>query len=271
MAKMRTLLQSYGLITLGDIIYAFAFQMFYAPNDIAFGGFTGIAQVIHRLFGLLPVGTTLILMNLPLFIIVLSSTLLDLFGLIDFPHLREPILASIFGGVCLGLGMGLIYLGGASMGGTDLTSRLIRLRHPHLSMGKMIMLLDFVVISLVSLVFGQLESALFGLLAIFVSGSMMDKVLFGADPSKVAYIITEEPEAVAQKITDDLQRGVTIIPGRGAYTGAEKGVLLCAFKSRQIVELKRRVHDIDPKAFLIVCEAYEVLGVGFLPHELKKK
>lgn len=289
MKKWLPYVRSYAVITLAAVIYAVAFNIFYAPNQIAFGGVTGVAQMINRLFGRPPVGLLIIVINIPLFLLawkflgrhmlfgslyamVLSSLLLDLFGgVIRFPTLEEPIMACIFGGVFLGLASGLVCREGASMGGTDIASRLVKLKIPTLSVGQLLMSLDLVVIVCVAIVFQQINSALMGIVALYVATSVMDRVLFGTDPSKVAYIISDESQEIAQTIITEMHRGVTILHGAGAWSGAEKNVLLCAFKSRQIVVLKRRIKEIDPKAFLIVCNAYEVLGDGFLPHDTKLK
>lgn len=289
MKKWLPYVRSYAVITLAAVIYAGAFNIFYAPNQIAFGGVTGVAQMINQLFGRPPVGLLIIVINIPLFFLawkflgrhmlfgslyamVLSSLLLDLFGgIIRFPTLEEPIMACIFGGVFLGLASGLVCREGASMGGTDIASRLVKLKIPTLSVGQLLMSLDLVVIVCVSIVFQQINSALMGIVALYVATSVMDRVLFGTDPSKVAYIISDESQEIAQTIITEMHRGVTILHGAGAWSGAEKNVLLCAFKSRQIVVLKRRIKEIDPKAFLIVCNAYEVLGDGFLPHDTKLK
>lgn len=289
MKKWQPFVRSYAVITVAAAIYALAYNAFYAPNDIAFGGVTGIAQMINRLFAYPPVGVLIIVINIPLFLLawkflgkqmlfgslyamVLSSVLLDVFGsFIRFPTLEEPVMACVFGGVFLGLASGLICREGASLGGTDISSRLIRLKFPGISVGKMLMCLDLTVICAVSLVFRQLNSALMGIVALYIATSVMDRVLFGADPSKVAYIISDHSQEIARTIVKDLHRGVTVLHGEGAWSGAEKNVLLCAFKGRQIVTLKRRIKDIDPKAFLIVCNAYEVLGDGFLPHDPKHK
>lgn len=289
MKQWRKYVRSYVVITIAAAIYAMAFNLFYAPNSIAFGGVTGIAQMINHLFGVPPVGVLIIVINAPLFLLawrflgkqmligslyamLLSSVLLDIFGsYIKFPTLSEPILACIFGGVFLGLASGLVCREGASMGGTDITSRLIRIKMPTVSVGQMLMCLDLVVVCSVSIVYQQLNSALLGIVALFISSSVMDRVLFGADPSKVAYIISDKSQEISQTIIKELHRGVTILHGAGAWSGAEKNVLLCAFKGRQIVVLKRRIQEIDPNAFLIVCNAYEVLGDGFLPHDPKQK
>ncbi len=286
--KWMGVLKSYAVISLACVIYALAYNIFYAPNDIAFGGVTGISQMINHLFGYPPIGMTIIAINIPLFFLawkylggkmllgslyamVLSSLLLDLFGaLFEMPTLQEPLMACIFGGVVLGTSVGLIAKEGASMGGTDICSRLLKLKIPRLSVGQLLRTLDLVVIAGVSIVFQQLNSALMGILALFICTYCIDKVLFGANLSKVAYIISSRSEEISEAIVSDLHRGVTILHGAGAWTKAEKRILLCAFKNRQIVELKRKIKEIDPQAFLIVCDAYEVLGDGFLPHDPKE-
>ena len=281
--------KSYGLITGACVIYALAFNFFYRPNDIAFGGITGLAQMINRLVGFPPVGVSIIIMNIPLFALAwwllggkmllgslyamtVSSLLLDLFGsLIEFPTLEEPLMACIFGGVAIGTAAGIIAREGSSMGGTDIASRLLRLKFPSLSIGQTLRLLDLVVIASVSIVFQQLNSALMGTLALFISTYCMDRVLFGAELSKVAYIISSKSQEIARVIVKEMHRGVTVLHGEGAWSGTGKNVLLCAFKSRQVVVLKRRIKEIDPYAFLIVSDAYEVLGEGFLPHDPRNK
>lgn len=289
MKKWSSYLRSYAVITVGAAIYALAFNVFYAPNEIAVGGVTGIAQMINHVFGIPSVGILMILINIPLFALAwrflgrhmlfgslyamfVGSVLLDVFGTyIKFPTLQEPLMACMFGGVILGAGAGLVLREGASMGGTDIGARLTKLLIPTLSVGQLLMVLDLLVITGVSIVYRQLNSALLGVIALFLVGSTIDRVLFGTDPSKVAYIISDQSEELAKTITKELHRGVTILNGTGAWSGAEKNVLLCAFKRRQIVALKRTIKEIDPRAFLIVCDAYEVLGDGFLPHDPKSK
>ncbi|MEG2000188.1 MAG: YitT family protein [Evtepia sp.] len=281
--------RSYTIITVASLVYALAFNCFYAPNNIAYGGATGIAQMINRLFGTPTVGVLIILLNIPLFIIafrvfgaklilasvyaiVVSSALIDIIGgIYTFAPLHEPIMASIFGGVTLGTAAGLIFREGASLGGSDMLTRLLRLKMPGLSVGQVMMSIDLVVIAGVSLVFAQLNSALYGIVALYLSSKMMDRMLYGVDPAKVAYIISSKTEEISSKIIKQHHRGITILHGEGAWSGDEKRVLMCAFKNRQIVALKKIVKEADPDAFLIVCEAYEVLGDGFLKYDPKKQ
>ena len=180
----------------------------------------------------------------------------------QFPPM-DTMLASIFGGALLGLGIGLVFAKGATTGGTDLIARLLKLKFAWLPMGTLVLFPDFMVIALVAIAFGKVESALYGVVSLFVTTKVMDTVLYGMDSSKVAYIISDAYEEIARAITHDMERGLTLLHGEGGWSGTDKKVLMVAFKQRQIVAIKRTVTEIDPAAFLIVCDAHEVLGDGF--------
>jgi len=279
-----SLIRKYGLITIGCVIYGIAFNWCYAPNDIAYGGFTGIAQMLHVLIPALPIGGTVFCMNVPLFFLgwklyggqmllsslyamTLCSAAVDVIaGLFTFQPM-DPLLGCIYGGILLGVGLGLVIGQNASTGGTDLLARLLKLPFPWLPMGKLLLALDLAVICATALVFGNLDTALYGLVALFLSTKVLDTVLYGMDTSKVAYIISDQPQQVIRAIGKELDRGVTILHGAGAYSGQPKDVLMCAFKQRQIVTLKQAVKDTDPNAFLIVCDAHDVLGNGFRTYQ----
>lgn len=175
----------------------------------------------------------------------------------------DPMLATIFGGILVGASLGVVLLQGATTGGTDLAARLLKIKMSWLPMGKLLMAIDLMVIAAVAIAFRNFSSALYGVVSLFVCTKVMDMVLYGMDQAKVAYIISSKPDQISKAIFDEMDRGVTILHGEGAWSGETKRVLLCAFKQRQIVPLKRMVKEIDPAAFLIVCEAHEVLGDGF--------
>lgn len=277
---LRTL-RVYGIITIASLLYAVGFVWCYDPNHISFGGITGVAQIINNYSPQLTIGLLVILLNLPLFLLgwrllgghllvsslfamAVSSVFIDLLNYFFSPvQPMEPILAALCGGALVGASLGLILAQGATTGGTDLIARLLKLKIAWLPMGKLLMAIDLVVIVSVALVFRSVESALYGLVGLFVSSIVIDKVLYGMDTAKVAYIISESPEQIIQAIVHDMDRGVTILKGQGGYSGADKNILMCAFKQRQIVTLKQTVKEIDPAAFLIVCDAHEVLGDGF--------
>lgn len=280
--KHPVLLEIYHclIIAVSALLYALSVCMFFMTDNIAFGGVTGISIIIHTLFGVPSVGTIIVILNIPLFLLgwrfvgraflfrslfalLLSSVFIDAINaLFTFPKM-DPLLSCIYGGLLLGLSIGLIFRQGASTGGTDVAARLLKIKFSYLPMGQLMLVLDLTVISASAIVFRHLNSALYGILALYISSIVMDGVLYGMNKARLAYIISNEPEKITAAITKDLSRGVTLLQGKGAFSGVDKQVLLCAFKRHQIMTLKRTVKEIDPDAFLIVTEAYEVLGEGF--------
>lgn len=273
-------LKPYFWITVASVIYAVGFDWCYMPNQISSGGITGIGQMIHFFVPAIPVGVCVIVLNIPLFLLgwkllggrllvtslfamAATSVLVDgLNMLVEFQPM-DIILAAVFGGVLMGLSLGIVFQQGATTGGTDLIARLLKLKIAWLPMGKLLIGVDLVVIVTVAIAFRSLSSAMYGIIALYISGIVMDAVLYGMDTSKVAYIISDRSRDIVSAIDRELDRGVTILHGEGAYTGQKKQVLLCAFKQKQITALKRAVKEVDPGAFLIVCDAHDVLGDGF--------
>ena len=276
---MAQKVRSCSIITLGAVIYALAFDWFVAPNQIAMGGVTGLAQIVNALVPVLPVGVLSILVNVPLFLagwrllggrllvsslyaMAVSSLAIDVIAWMHtFPPM-DPILATLYGGAGMGVGLGLVFSQGATTGGTDIIGKLLKLKFPWLPIGKLVMIPDMVVVILAAVVFGTVNAALYGLIQMYLLSKVMDMILYGWDTSRVAYIITDRWEETVQGLLD-MNRGVTLLQGKGAYTGAEKQVLLVAFRQREIVPIKRMLREIDPKAFFIVCDAHEILGEGF--------
>ena len=276
---MAQKLKSYAIIALGSVIYALAFDWFVAPNQIAMGGVTGLAQIVNALLPILPVGVLTIVINVPLFLagwrllgghllvtslfaMAVSSVAIDVIAWLVAFGPMDPMLASLCGGAGMGFGRGLVFSQGATSGGTDIIGKLLKLKFPWLPTGKLVMVPDMAVVVLAALVFGTVNAALYGLIQMYLLAKVMDGVLYGWDTSRVAYIITDRWEETARGLLD-MERGVTLLQGRGAYTGAEKQVLLVAFKQKEIVPIKRMLREIDPQAFFIVCDAHEVLGEGF--------
>ena len=276
---MAQKVRSCGIITLGAVIDALAFDWFVAPHQIAMGGVTGLAQIVNALVPVLPVGVLSILVNVPLFLagwrllggrllvsslyaMAVSSLAIDVIAWMHtFPPM-DPILATLYGGAGMGVGLGLVFSQGATTGGTDIIGKLLKLKFPWLPIGKLVMIPDMVVVILAAVVFGTVNAALYGLIQMYLLSKVMDMILYGWDTSRVAYIITDRWEETVQGLLD-MNRGVTLLQGKGAYTGAEKQVLLVAFRQREIVPIKRMLREIDPKAFFIVCDAHEILGEGF--------
>ena len=270
---------TYVVITIGCAIYAVGFNCFFQPNTLAMGGFTGIAQIINRLLPFMPIGTTALLMNVPLLIMgtrkegvkllmgtlfatTVSNLMIDgLAMLYTFPSM-DPLLATLYGGVTVGLSMGILLRAGATTGGTELAAKLLKYKFHHISIGKICMTIDILVIIIYALTFQNFNPALYGIVAMYISGLVMDMVVYGSDNAKLAYIISDHSAEIGRKLLE-MDLGVTILQGQGAYTGNEKKVLLCAFKRNHVVPIKAAVTAIDPDAFIIVCEAHEVLGEGF--------
>ena len=267
-------------ILLASTVYAVGFNWCYVPNNIAFGGLTGVSQIVNHFLPWAPIGTVVIILNIPLFLLgwrllggrllltslfamAATSVAIDVLDSLYQFRPMDPVLACIFGGVLIGGSLGVICQQGATTGGTDLIARLLKLPLPWLPMGKLLLCIDLAVIVAVAVVFQRLDSALYGVVSIYISTLVMDGVLYGLDTAKVAYVISERPAEIVAAIQMDMDRGVTILKGQGAWSGEEKQVLLVAFKQRQIVSLKRTVKELDPTAFLIVCEAHEILGDGF--------
>lgn len=271
--------KSYGIIALGSVIYALAFDWFVAPNQIAMGGVTGLAQIVNALLPVLPVGVMTIAINVPLFLAgwrllgshmlvtslfatAVSSLAIDAIAAIHTFAPMEPLLAALYGGAAMGVGLGLVFSQGATTGGTDIIGKLMKRKFPWLPTGKLVMIPDMAVVVLAAAVFGTVNAALYGLIQMYLLGKVMDAVLYGWDISRVAYIITDRWEEVSRRLLD-MERGVTLLQGQGAYTGTEKRVLLVAFRQQEIVPIKGMLRQIDPKAFFIVCDAHEIFGEGF--------
>lgn len=270
----------YLWITLASAVYAVGFNWCYEPNQIGFGGITGVGQIINHILPWAPIGTVVIILNIPLFLLgwkllgghllvsslysmFISSIFIDILHMIHTFEPMEPILGCIFGGVIMGGSLGVVFLQGATTGGTDLIARLLKLKLAWLPMGRLLLAVDLLVIVAVAVAFRNIYSALYGVVALYISSFVMDQVLYGMDNAKVAYIISDRPQEIIRSISTELDRGVTILRGAGAWSGEAKDVLMCAFKQKQIVALKRAVKETDPSAFLIVCDAHEVLGQGF--------
>ena len=276
---MKKQLKSYSIMTVGSVIFALSFDWFFSPNAVGMGGITGLAQVLNILIPRLSVGMATILLNVPLYMagwkfigfhllasslfsMAVSSLAVDGIALLYTFQPTDPMLAAVCGGAMMGAGLGIVFSQGATTGGTDIVARLLKLKFPWLPMGKLVLIPDGVVLALTAIAFRRLETALYGVVALYVATKVMDTVLYGLDASKVAYIISNQ----WQKISDAIltyDRGVTILNATGAYSGSEKHVLMVAFRQREIVEIKEIVHNEDPAAFLIVCDARDVLGEGF--------
>ena len=275
-SRKKELAGAYGQLLLGCVIGAAAYPTFLIPNRIAPGGLTGIATILNHLFGL-PVGITSLVLNIPLFLIgyramggvfafrsliatLLFSLLIDVLplGVIS----DDPLLGTLFGGVVLGIGLGLIFRGGATTGGTDMVARMVHRRFSFITVGAFLFALDFLVVVAAGLLMGSSE-ALYALINIYVTARVVDAVMVGFSVNKACFIMTGKWNAVAQRIMDEVGRGATYLTARGAYSGQENPVVLCVASPHEITAVKQIVREEDETAFMFITEAHEALGEGF--------
>ena len=273
------ILRDFTVITLASVLYALAFNWFFQPNNLACGGFTGAAQIINHLLPVLPVGVMNLAMNIPLFVVGLrligtrllfsslyamaaTSVLMDVVASIHTFQPMDPLLACIYGGALMGLAIGVMMLVNATTGGIELLARLLRFKFRSMSIGRLCLICDVVVNCLYALVFRNINNALYGMAALYISSQVMDMVIYGSRTAQLAYVISARSGEVAAALLE-LNLGVTLLPATGGFSGEAKQVVLCAFKRSQAARIKERIHAVDPQAFLIVCPAHEVLGEGF--------
>lgn len=264
---------------LGCSIFALGFDLFLIPNEMNTGGVSGLSMVLRKILGFGSVGVFQIIINIPLFLLAgmkigrkffwgsllgmaASSVFIDLFSNLPVPA-TEPLLGALYGGALCGLGAGLVFSSGASTGGSDILVRLLKLRYRNVPVGQICLCIDLVVAVLTGIVFRDPTKALYTGITVFVTSRVVDAVIYRFDYTKVVLIITSEYQQIAREIGEKLHRGTTFLYGEGAYSGKETKVVLTAVKRQQLAELKELVTDIDPKAFIIVQEAHQVLGDGF--------
>ena len=275
-----SLLKDLLVTTFGCCVFGLGFSLFLEPNGVNAGGLTGLAMVLVHLTNFGTVGMVSALMNIPLFIIAglkigkkfffgsmfgmaLSSVFIDLFAMVPPPQI-EPLMAALYGGVICGVGLGFVFAVGFSTGGSDIIVRLLKRSWRNMPIGMINMVFDAAVALLTGLVYQDVAAALYSGVTIFVSGKVIDVVVYGFDYSKVALIITEHYEQVVEMVSRKLDRGATYLHGEGSYSHKNTKVILTAIKRQQLAELKELVVEIDPNAFIIVQEAHQVLGDGFL-------
>ena len=285
--KKRGTAASYVWLLAGTIMIAAATKWIYDPASMVTGGVSGLAIVLRFLTepffqGGLPLWLTTAVLNIPLFLAairiqglsglvktIVSTTALSLFlGILPDISFRsqDMLLTALFGGVITGLGTGMVLGEQATTGGTDLLAALLHRKFPHYSVSQILAFLDGAVVALGVLVFG-LEFALYAIVAVYVMGRVSDSIIEGMKFAKQAYIVSDCAEAIAREIMEELGRGVTGLKASGMYSGKERKVLFCVVSKKEMPRVREIVHEIDPKAFMIVSDAREVLGEGFLEYK----
>lgn len=277
--RLARLASDGGALLLGAAVSAFGFSCFTIPNHIAPGGVSGLATALAHVTGL-SVAALSLLLNIPLFLLawrqlgwrpllralagtLVFSLVLELMTRVDVVYTNNRLLASVLGGACIGGGLGVMLLRNYNTGGTDLAAMLLRRKLEHLPLGQVLMLLDGAVVVLAVLVFGDIEVALYSVVTLFVTSKVMDGILRGVDYATLLLVVTEQEDLLCAALMEGAGRGITILTGRGAYTGAPKGVLMIAVRRREVPGALRLIRRTDPKAFTILTSANEVRGEGF--------
>ncbi len=274
-AKFKFAKQLLGVF-LGSVVMALGLNLFLIPNRIAAGGVSGLGIILFHQFNI-PVGVTIFASNVPLFLTawkllgfkfvfrsffgtIFLSVLVELFS--SVPVLTtDLLLATIYGGIVLGIGLGIVFRSGSSTGGTALASKLLNY-FLGFSVGQGLLGIDFIIIALAGIVFSA-ELAMYALISLFVTSKVIDFVQEGLSFAKACLVISNKGPEIARSILSDLDRGVTYLKGQGGFTGRDKEVLLCVVSQAEVTRLKRIVWDIDPESFVIVSNVHEVLGEGF--------
>lgn len=280
--KMYVILKKYIIetimIIIGALFIAIGTAFFLLPNQLSSGGFSGITTIIYYLIGF-PMGTTMIIINLPLFIIALlkigkrfffkalvGTAVLSIFlnafeGVSAITH--DRLLASIYGGILIGIGTAIILRANASTGGSELLGNIIASFKPMARTGKLIILIDTIVVILNVLFFREIEVGLYSAIAIYLSGQMIDIIFEGTNFTKMIFIVSSKYEEIAKNIGTKIGRGSTGIYAQGMYHETDKMILWCVASRREIIRIKQIAKKVDEKAFIVISNAREALGQGF--------
>lgn len=276
-------IKNYGLITIGCLLFAAGVSLFLGPNELASGGVSGIAIILGGITDILPTGTWVILFNIPIMLagvwklgakilvptfyaVTISSLFMNLLEEYVSPLTNNPLLACVGGGVLVAAGIGLVFRGGATTGGSDIIVKLLRLKFRHISTGAIFLFTDGLICLISGFVFGDIDKALFAGIGVFIQMSVLNMVLYGSDEARMVYIISERDDIIAKRLLKELDVGATYLYGNGVYTGNDKKVLMCALRMRLLPQAREVIRQEDSDAFVIVTKATNVFGEGFKSH-----
>lgn len=268
---------------IGCFLYGLGVVTFAEAADFAPGGVTGLAMFVKHYTGL-DIGLVTVLINIPIILICFKAlgfkfflrsvkTILVSAVIIDYlvplipRYNSNPLLAALFGGILAGAGLAIIYMRDSSTGGSDFVILALRKKNPQLSVGTISLAVDGVIILLNMIAKKNVDAVLYGLIMTITYSLIIDKIMYGNDARKLLTIITTEGSAISNRIMSEIDRGVTIISGKGAYTGADKNVLMCACNKSEVFKVKRLAHEVDDKAFVMVSNIDAAYGEGFKSHD----
>ena len=269
------------IVLVGTAVYAVGLYYFVEPSNTAPGGVSGIALLVNYATGF-PVGIASALINFPLLILGLVflgkefilKTLLSVASFtviydyiltpLNIPYYGgERLMASLYGGVVTGVGLGLVFYAAGSTGGTDIVTKLVQRRFPHMQLGRILLIVDLAIVGASVIVYRSIESALYAVIVIYANTQLINLVVYGGDSGRLLYILSAHYREITDAILSTVDRGVTLLHGEGGYTGEEKKVVLCAVRKNEYHKVKKLVRGIDPDAFIIAAESFEVEGEGF--------
>ena len=278
MNKTVAIFKKYLAITFGCMLAGFSLSCFLAPNDVIAGGVSGIATIINHFFKV-PIGIMIITINVPIFIwgiikfgkslgvatlyaTIALSVFTDLFASIG-TLTDDMLLASVFGGLVAGAGYGMVFYSNATTGGVDIVANIIKLKYRYISLGKIILFVDLIIILLAMYVYKNINIGLYSIISLWLTAYVLDMVLEGFNFAKLALIISDDYEKIAKLIHTKLDRGATYLNGAGTYTNNEKKVIMCTIKEKEIPMLKDIIKSVDNNSFVLITDANEVFGKGF--------
>ncbi len=282
-SQRLTKVVDYLLMAVGTALYAVALEAFLLPNHVSPGGVTGLASLVNYLVGL-PTGLITILLNLPLFVwggiklgwrflrrtafaTLLMSVFIDIADKVVPAYTGDRLLAALYGGIISGCSLALVFMRGGSTGGFDIIAKIVTLRSPMMSIGRLILLLDgFVVISAM-LAYQDVETALYTVVALFVTSRAIDGLLYGLRRGKVALIITNDPDKILGQVFSVVGRGATVLDAKGGFSGKGCKLIVCAVRDNEVGRLHRAIKQADSGAFMMLADASEIVGEGFRQKE----
>ena len=270
---------SFFMETLGGFLVAVALDSFAVNAGFPLTGFSGIAQIFNRLWGM-PIGVTIILLNIPLAFLcykllgkgfflrsircmIISSIFIDYIGPMLPAYDGDRLLAALCTGVTMGLGYGLIYMQNSSTGGADFVVMALKAVRPHLSLGRLAFITDVVIVLAGGFLFRDVDGIIYGMIVSFIFSVVIDKVMYGANAGKLTLIVTEHGKLVCDTIDETCKRGTTILKAAGGYKQEDKQVVMCACSDKQMYQVQQAVKAVDPASFMVVLESNEVHGEGF--------
>lgn len=275
---MKKIVRNSLYIAIGTFLYAAGISLFLDPNNLAPGGLIGISVILNRVVHI-RTGTLYFILNIPIVIlgiwkfgakfmastavvVVLNSLLTDYlagYGAIT----GEPLLASLAGGIMVGAGIGIIFRAGTTSGGMDIVIKVIKTKYKHLRTGFLFLAIDMVIVAISGIMFRDFNVAMYAFISVFVSGRIMDMVLYGSDEARLIYIISDKYKQIAERILKELDVGVTFLEGKGAYSNSNKNVIMCVIRKQVAPKLEEIIKEEDSASFMIVSSANEIYGEGY--------